>query len=78
LELVRSSTDSALEQVRHYATQPAVKKLVKPHPDLAARLGRVQGMRMVDAKKSKYYNAALSNFERARDCYQRAGLATQW
>jgi hypothetical protein len=29
-------------------------------------------MRIVDAKKSKYYNAALSNFERARDCYQRA------
>ncbi|HTS58159.1 MAG TPA: hypothetical protein VMH03_11455, partial [Terriglobales bacterium] len=22
--------------------------------------------------------AALSNFERARDCYQRAGLAAEW
>jgi len=35
-------------------------------------------MRIVDAKKSKYYDAALSNFERARDCHQRAGLAAQW
>jgi hypothetical protein len=35
-------------------------------------------MRIVDAKKSKYYDAALSNFGRARDCYQRAGLSTEW
>jgi hypothetical protein len=35
-------------------------------------------MRIVDAKKSKYYDAALANFERARDCYQRAGLAAEW
>ncbi len=77
-ELVRGSTDSALEQVSHYTTQPAAKKLEKPHPDLAARLWRAQGMRIVDAKKSKYYDAALSNFERARDCYQRAGLAVEW
>jgi uncharacterized Zn finger protein len=50
----------------------------KNHPGLAARLWRAQGMRIVDSKKSKYYNAALSNFERARDCYQRAELATEW
>ena len=43
------------------------------HPELAARLWRAQGMRIVDAKKSKYYDAALSNFERARNCYLRAG-----
>ena len=35
-------------------------------------------MRIVEAKKSKYYDAALSNFERARDCYHRAGLAVEW
>lgn len=34
-------------------------------------------MRIVDAKKSKYYEAALSNFERARDCYRAAGLAAE-
>jgi len=77
-ELVRGSTDQALEDVSHYTTQPAAKKLEKTHPDLAARLWRAQGMRIVDAKKSKYYEAALSNFERARDCYQRAGLAAEW
>jgi hypothetical protein len=77
-DLVSGSTDEALEHVSHYATEPAAKKLEKGRPDLAARLWRAQGMRIVDAKKSKYYDAALSNFERARDCYQRAGLAAQW
>jgi hypothetical protein len=77
-ELVRGSTDSSLQAVSHYATEPAAKRLEKAHPGLAARLWRAQGMRIVDAKKSKYYDAALANFERARDCYKRAGLATEW
>lgn len=77
-ELVRGVTDEALEVVSHYASEPAARKLERTHPELAARLWRAQGMRIVDAKKSKYYDAALSNFERARDCYRRAGLAVEW
>ena len=77
-ELVHGSSDEALEKVSHYATEPAATRLEKKHPELAARLWRAQGMRIVDAKKSKYYDAALSNFERARNCYQRAGLAVEW
>jgi hypothetical protein len=77
-DLVSGSTDEAFEHVSHHATEAAAKKLEKIRPDLAARFWRAQGMRIVDAKKSKYYDAALSNFERARDCYQRAALAAQW
>ena len=77
-DLVRKSSDEALEKVSHFATELAAKRLEKNHPGLAARLWRAQGMRILDAKKSKYYNAALSNFEQARDCYQRAKLATEW
>ena len=77
-ELVRGATDEALEQASHYATEPAAKKLEKAHPFLAARLWRAQGMRIVNGSKSKYYDAALSNFERARRCYERAGLAAEW
>jgi uncharacterized Zn finger protein len=77
-ELVRGSTDQALEQVSPLHHPAAAKKLERTYPDLAARLWRAQGMRIVDARKSKYYDAALSNFERARDCYQRAGLAAEW
>ena len=71
--LVRGAADEALEHVTHHATEPAARKLEKSHPGLAARLWRAQGMRIVDAKKSKYYDAALSNFERARDCYLTGG-----
>jgi uncharacterized Zn finger protein len=77
-ELVRGVTDEALELTSHYATGPAAKKLEKAYPGLAARLWRAQGMRIVIGGKSKYYDAALSNFERARRCYDRAGLAQEW
>jgi len=78
VKLVRGSSPEALVKVSHYITEPAAKRLEKNHPDLAAHLWCAQGMRIVDAKKSKYYDAALSNFERARDCYQRAALANEW
>jgi uncharacterized protein DUF6880 len=77
-ELVRGAADEALKHVSHHATEPAARKLGKSHPELAARLWLAQGLRIVDAKKSKYYDAALSNLERARDCYQRAGQAAEW
>jgi len=77
-ELVRRSKNDALESVSHYATEPAAKKLEKTHPDVAARLWCAQGMRVVNAKKSKYYDAALSNFERARCCFEKAGLVADW
>lgn len=77
-QLVGRSQDDALEGVSHYVTEPAAKKLEKTHPDVAARLWRAQGMRIVTAKKSKYYDAALANFERARRCFQKAGLSTEW
>jgi hypothetical protein len=77
-ELVRGVSDDALEGVSHYATEPAAETLESIHPGLAARLWRAQGLRIVDAKKSKYYDAALANFERARDCYRRAGRAAEW
>ena len=77
-ELVRGATDEVLEKVSHYATEPAAKKLEKAEPGLAARLWRAQGMRIVNKSKSKYYDAALTNFEHARRCYERAGRGAEW
>ncbi len=77
-DLVRSAKDNALEGLSHYTTEPVAEKLEKPHPDLAARLWRSQGMRIINAKKSKYYAAALSNFESAKRCFERAGLDAEW
>jgi len=77
-ELVRRTSDDDLEDLSHYASEPAAKKLEKRRPDLAARLWRTQGLRIVNAKKSKYYDAALSNFERAKRCFERAGQEDEW
>jgi hypothetical protein len=77
-EIARQSKDAALEDVSHYLTEPAARKLEKDHPDLAARLWRAQGMRIINAKKSKYYDAALANFEHAMRCYEKAGITAEW
>lgn len=76
--LVRQTSDDDLEELSHYATEPAARKFEKPHPDLAARLWQAQGLRIVNAGKSKYYDAALANFERAKRCFERAGLEDEW
>ncbi len=77
-ERVRRCQDNVLQDLSHYVTEPAAKQLEKIHPDLAALLWRAQGMRIVDAKKSKYYEAALSNFGNAMRCFERAGLTDEW
>jgi hypothetical protein len=77
-DLVRQASDHALESLSHYTTEPVAKKIEKTHPDLAARLWRAQGLRIVNAKKSKYYDAALFNFESAKRCFERAGLHAEW
>jgi hypothetical protein len=35
-------------------------------------------MRIVDAGRSKYYDVAAANLERARRCHVRAGLVAEW
>jgi hypothetical protein len=71
-ELVRQTRDDDLEDLSHYATEPAARTFEKAHPDLAARLWRAQVLRIVNAGKIKYYDSALSNFECAKRCFERA------
>lgn len=75
---LRATSDTDLERLSRYVSEPAAGKLEKKHPDIAARLYRALGMRIVNAKKSQYYAAALRHFEQARDCYGRAGLGETW
>ncbi len=77
-ELVRRTDDAALEELSHYSTQPVGEQLEKTHPDLAARLWYAQWMRILDAGKSKYYDAAVANFEHAKQCFEMAGLSSNW
>ena len=78
VRLVESVTSDALQRVSHSITEPAAKKLEESHPALAARLWRAQAFRIVEPGKSKYYDAAIGNLERAKRCFERAGLAAEW
>jgi tetratricopeptide (TPR) repeat protein len=75
---LRRASDAELEDLSHYTTEPPAMRLAADHPDVAARLYRAMGMRILNAKKSKYYQAALSNFEEAQRCYERAGRPQDW
>jgi uncharacterized Zn finger protein len=75
---IQEASNGALEGLSHYTTEPAAKRLWKTHPDIAAKLFRAMGKRIVNAGKSKYYDAALSNFEEAKCCYVRAGTEPEW
>ncbi len=72
------TSDTQLERLSHYVTEPAAQRLAKTHPGVAARIFRALCVRIIDAGKSKYYAPALSNLEEARKCYQQAGLDGQW
>ncbi len=52
--------------------------LKRNHPEIAARLFCAMGMRIVNAKKSKYYGAALDNLGNAKRCYEKAGMDDAW
>lgn len=71
-------TDDELEDLSHYRTEPLARNLERSHPDIAARVYRALCMRIVNAGKSKYYDAALEHIEHAKHCYIKAGLDADW
>jgi len=77
-ERLERTSDAKLESLSHYVTEPAAERLAKTHPAVAAKIFRALCVRIIDAGKSKYYSDALSNLEKAKNCYQRAGLDAQW
>jgi uncharacterized Zn finger protein len=77
-ERLARAGDRELEELSHFATEPAAKALVRTHPEVAAKVYRAMCMRILNAGKSKYYHAALANLEEARRCYRAAGHDDQW
>jgi uncharacterized Zn finger protein len=78
VERLRTATDAEIAALSHYRTEPAAKRLAKSHPDVAAKVYRAMGIRILVAKRSKYYAAALSHFEDAKRCYERSCLHRDW
>jgi uncharacterized Zn finger protein len=75
---LRAATDVEIEHLSHHRAEPAATRLAKSHPDVAAKVYRALGVRILNAKKSKYYDAALSHFENAKRCYERSDLHREW
>jgi hypothetical protein len=75
---LRRTSDKELEDLSHYHIEPLARKLERSHPDISARMYRALCMRIVDAGKSKYYDAALDKIEHAKKCYAKAGLTADW
>lgn len=75
---LRMATDEEMEDLSHYQTEPLAHRLERSHPDISARVYRALCMRIVNAGKSKYYDAALDNIEHAKKCYAKAGLNADW
>lgn len=78
LARLRRAEDKELENLSHYQTEPLAQKLERAHPDLAARVYRALCLRIVNAGKSKYYDEALDNLEKAKKCYAKADLKSDW
>ncbi len=77
-ERLERATNAHLESLSHYVTEPAAKRLAKTHPAVSAKVFRALCVRILKAGKSNHYFAALSNLEKARDCYRKAGLDAEW
>ena len=75
---LRRATDKELEALSHYTAEPLASKLEGSHPDISARVYCALCMRIINAGKSKYYDAALDNIERAKKCYAKAVLDADW
>jgi len=77
-EVIDAAAREELVELSHYTTEPAAKRLGKSHPLLAAKLHVAMALRILEAKKSQYYDAALRNLEKARRLLLREGGAGAW
>ncbi len=76
--VVESASRAALASLSHTVTEPAARRLRRSHPLLAAKLHAAMAIRILDARKSTYYGAALLNLENARKLLLREGRAEDW
>lgn len=75
---VQAAKPSELEALSHYCTEPAAKGLAKKDGMAAAKLYRALGSRILNAGKSKYYDAALAHFRQVRNLHLAAGQNSHW
>ena len=77
-ECIDVCTHEDLESISHYTTEEAAQELEKEHPTEAAKIYRAMAMRIVKAKKSKYYGAALDHFLKTKRLYLDNDCREEW
>ena len=77
-ECIDACKHEDLESISHYSTEKAAQGLERKYPTEAAKIYRAMGKRIVKAKKSKYYGAALSHFLKTKKLYLDIGRREEW
>ena len=75
---ISAATATDLEAISEHSCEAAADLLATSHPEPAACLYRAIGLGIVNAKRSRSYDSALIQLERARDCYLAAGRTDLW
>jgi uncharacterized Zn finger protein len=76
--VIEAASREKLVALSHYTTEPAAKRLAKSRPLLAGKLHVAMALRILEAKKSKSYDAALGNLETARKILLKEGRDEEW
>ena len=77
-ECIDACRHEDLESISHYTTNEAAQELEKKHPTEAAKIYRAMGMRIIKAKKSKYYAAAIDHFLKTKKLYLDNDRREEW
>ena len=77
-ESISAAKHEELEDISHYTTEKAAQELEKNHPIEVAKIYRALGMRIVKAKKSKYYGIALEHMLKAKKLYSENDCQEEW
>lgn len=77
-DLLARTPRRRLVNTSHYTLAPVAARLRKSHPRISAELHIAMALRVVEAKKSKYYHAALENLETARALLLSNGHESIW
>ena len=77
-ESIKASRHEEIEDIGHYTTEKVAQELEKNYPLEAAKIYRALGMRIVKAKKSKYYGIALDHLLKVKELYLENNCQEEW
>ncbi|NQT58649.1 MAG: hypothetical protein HQ557_06665 [Bacteroidetes bacterium] len=77
-ESIKAARHEEIEYISHYDTEKAAQGLSQEYPVEAAKIFRALGLRIVKAKKSKYYGIANEHLLKAKKLYVENNCQKEW